>query len=39
MPNGEVMVSQGPGGVVIARGGETAEMDVDAAAHIFVQVL
>ena len=39
MPNSEVMVSQGPGGVVIARGGETAEMDVDAAAHIFVHVL
>jgi DtxR family Mn-dependent transcriptional regulator len=38
-PNSEILASEAPGGVQLARGGETAEMDVEAAAHIFVTVL
>jgi DtxR family Mn-dependent transcriptional regulator len=39
LPESEIMASQGPEGILVARGGETAEMDLEAAAHIFVQVL
>ena len=38
-PNSEILASEAPGGVQLARGGETAEMDLEAAAHIFVTVL
>ncbi|MBW9215304.1 metal-dependent transcriptional regulator [Mumia sp. zg.B53] len=37
LPGNDVLVSSAPdGGVVVARGGETAEIDADAASHIFV---
>jgi DtxR family Mn-dependent transcriptional regulator len=39
LPESEIMASQGPEGILMARGGETAEMDLEAASHIFVQVL
>jgi len=39
LPEQEVIVSQGPEGVLIARGGETCEMDPEAAQHLFVHVL
>ncbi len=39
LPEQEVLVSQGPEGVLIARGGETCEMDPEAAQHLFVHVL
>jgi DtxR family Mn-dependent transcriptional regulator len=39
LPESEIMASQGPEGILVARGGETAEMDLEAAGHIFVQVL
>ena len=37
-PDSEILASRAPGGVQLARGGETAEMDLEAAAHIFVHV-
>ncbi|MGH1561814.1 metal-dependent transcriptional regulator [Mumia sp. DW29H23] len=37
LPGNDVLVSAAPdGGVVVARGGETAEIDAEAASHIFV---
>lgn len=36
LPGNNVLASGGHEGVVVARGGETAEIDHDAAAHIFV---
>jgi DtxR family Mn-dependent transcriptional regulator len=36
LPGNDVLVSRGHDGVVVARQGETAEIDSDAAAHIFV---
>jgi len=36
LPGNDVLVSVGTDGVVIARQGETAEVDLDAASHIFV---
>ncbi|KHL18053.1 DtxR family Mn-dependent transcriptional regulator [Mumia flava] len=37
LPGNDVLVSGAPdGGIVVARGGETAEIDPDAAEHIFV---
>jgi DtxR family Mn-dependent transcriptional regulator len=37
LPGNDVLVSPAPdGGVVVARGGETAEIDPEAASHIFV---
>ncbi len=36
LPGNDVLVSRGHDGVVVARQGETAEIDADAAAHIFV---
>ncbi|WP_262848440.1 metal-dependent transcriptional regulator [Mumia quercus] len=38
LPGNDVLVSPAPdGGVVVARGGETAEIDPEAASHIFVE--
>lgn len=36
LPGNDVLVSRGHDGVVVARQGETAEIDAGAAAHIFV---
>jgi len=36
LPGNDVLASLGHDGVVVARQGETAEIDVDAAVHIFV---
>lgn len=36
LPGNDVLVSAGHDGVVVARQGETAEIDADAAQHIFV---
>jgi DtxR family Mn-dependent transcriptional regulator len=36
LPGNDVLVSRGHDGVVVARQGETAEVDADAAVHIFV---
>lgn len=36
LPGNDVLVSQGHDGVVVARQGETAEIDAEAAVHIFV---
>ncbi|MGZ5367953.1 metal-dependent transcriptional regulator [Aeromicrobium sp.] len=36
LPGNDVLASLGHDGVVVARQGETAEIDADAAAHIFV---
>lgn len=36
LPGNDVLVSQGHDGVVVARQGETAEIDSESAAHIFV---
>ena len=36
LPGNDVLVSQGHDGVVVARQGETAEIDAEAAGHIFV---
>jgi DtxR family Mn-dependent transcriptional regulator len=36
LPGNDVLVSQGHDGVIVARQGETAEIDAEAAAHIFV---
>lgn len=36
LPGNDVLVSQGHNGVVVARQGETAEIDAEAAVHIFV---
>lgn len=36
LPGNDVLVSLGHDGVVVARQGETAEIDAEAAAHIFV---
>ncbi len=36
LPGNDVLASQGTTGVVVARQGETAEIDADAASHIFV---
>lgn len=38
LPGNDVVVSAGHDGVVVARLGETAEIDLEAAAHIFVSV-
>lgn len=37
LPEQVLLASAGPEGIIIARGGETAELDVDAAAHVFVR--
>jgi DtxR family Mn-dependent transcriptional regulator len=36
LPGNDVLVSQGHDGVIVARQGETAEIDSESAAHIFV---
>jgi len=36
LPGNDILVSQGHDGIVIARQGESAEVDVEAASHIFV---
>jgi DtxR family Mn-dependent transcriptional regulator len=36
LPGNDVLVSLGHDGIVVARAGESAEIDVDAAQHIFV---
>ncbi|AWB91357.1 metal-dependent transcriptional regulator [Aeromicrobium chenweiae] len=36
LPGNDVLVSQGHDGVIVARQAETAEIDAEAAAHIFV---
>ena len=36
LPGNDVLVSQGHDGVIIARQGETAEIDAESASHIFV---
>ncbi|MEJ7633735.1 metal-dependent transcriptional regulator [Aeromicrobium sp.] len=36
LPGNDVLVSQGHDGVIVARQGETAEIDAEAAVHIFV---
>ena len=36
LPGNDVLVSQGHDGVIVARQGETAEIDSEAASHIFV---
>ena len=36
LPGNDVLVSQGHDGVIVARQGETAEIDFDSASHIFV---
>ncbi len=36
LPGNDVLVSQGHDGVIVARQGETAEIDDESAAHIFV---
>jgi DtxR family Mn-dependent transcriptional regulator len=36
LPGNDVLVSTGSTGVVVARQGETAEIDAEAASHIFV---
>ncbi len=38
LPGNDVLVSQGHDGLVVARQGETAEIDVEAALHIFVSI-
>jgi DtxR family Mn-dependent transcriptional regulator len=38
LPGNDVLVSQGHDGLVVARQGETAEIDVEAALHIFVSL-
>ncbi len=38
LPGNDVLVSQGHDGVIVARQAETAEIDAEAAAHIFVSV-
>ncbi|MET0930366.1 MAG: metal-dependent transcriptional regulator, partial [Aeromicrobium sp.] len=38
LPGNDVLVSTGHDGVIVARQGETAEIDSEAAAHIFVSV-
>jgi DtxR family Mn-dependent transcriptional regulator len=38
LPGNDVLVSQGHDGLVVARQGETAEIDPEAAVHIFVSV-
>jgi DtxR family Mn-dependent transcriptional regulator len=36
LPGNDVLVSEGHDGVIVARQGETAEIDAESAAHIFV---
>ena len=36
LPGNDVLVSRGHDGVIVARQGETAEIDSEAAVHIFV---
>ncbi len=36
LPGNDVLVSQGHDGVIVARQGETAEIDAESASHIFV---
>ena len=36
LPGNDVLVSHGHDGVIIARQGETAELDAESASHIFV---
>ena len=38
LPGNDVLVSQGHDGVIVARQAETAEIDAEAAAHIFVSI-
>ena len=38
LPGNDVLVSQGHDGLVVARQGETAEIDVEAAVHVFVSL-
>ena len=38
LPGNDVLVSNGHEGVVVARQGETAEIDSEAASHIFVSL-
>lgn len=38
LPGNDILASIGHDGVVLARGGETAEVDLDAAVHIFVSL-
>jgi DtxR family Mn-dependent transcriptional regulator len=38
LPGNDVLVSQGHDGLVVARQGETAEIDAEAALHIFVSL-
>ena len=38
LPGNDILVSQGHEGLVVARQGETAEIDVEAAVHIFVSL-
>lgn len=38
LPGNDVLVSQGHDGLVVARQGETAEIDIEAAVHIFVSL-
>ncbi|WP_148571692.1 metal-dependent transcriptional regulator [Nocardioides caldifontis] len=39
VPDREVSIAQGPVGVLVGAGGETAEVDLDVARHIFVRKL
>jgi DtxR family Mn-dependent transcriptional regulator len=39
LPDKVVTVAVGAGGVLIGSGGETAEIDLELAAHLFVQSL
>ena len=39
LPDRDVMATQGPEGVLVGSGGETAEIDPDLAQHVFVQRL
>jgi DtxR family Mn-dependent transcriptional regulator len=36
LPGNDVLVSRGHDGIVVARAGESAEIETDAAQHIFV---
>ena len=39
LPDRDVTASQGPEGVLVGSGGETAEIDPDLATHVFVRKL
>lgn len=38
LPGNDVLVSRGHNGIILARLGETAELEIEAAAHLFVSV-